>query len=808
MDTLISDVRLALRALRRNPSFALTAVLTLALGIGATTAIFSVVHGVLFRPLPYPQADRVMVLWYNNTREGIERDITSYPNFQDWRARGQTFAHMASYRYSTLSITDGGEPEQVSAVLASLDFFPTMGVAPLLGRGFVAEEMRPGADAVVVLGHGVWQRRFGGATDVIDRTIQLNGNSYRVIGVMPPSFAYPADVELWLPLAETEQMLAAGARGSLSYSVIGRLRDGVDPLLARQQMDQVARQLAEEYPATNSGGIFVEPLHDTVVGDLRSPLLLLLGSVGLVLLIGCANVANLLLARGAVRQKEFALRAALGAGGWRLSRQMLTESVVLALAGGAIGSLLAVWAVAALVEVAPAELPRVSDIGVNLTVLGFALVVSLLTGLLFGLAPLLQARRAQLMGTLREGGQGATAAESLGRMRPALISGEVGLALVLLVGASLLIRTLVAITAVEPGFDERNVLTFRVGLPGARYAAGEPVVNFHRALQERIEGLPGVSDVGAISTLLLSRLPNMAPITIEGAPPRGPDDAVESVPFDAVSPGFFDAMRIPLVGGRQFEGTDRTGTTSVAIVNQSFVRRYFPDGDALGQRFTFGSGTGDNVQWLTIVGLVADTRRSGLVQAPRPEAYFPHDQFQARTLTYVVRTSGDPLAVVGSIRSATRELDPLLPLSQVQTLEESLAESLAARRFVMLLLSGFAVLALVLASIGIYGVVAYLVMQRKRELGIRLALGANPAGVVRLIVLQSLRNVLPGVAVGTLAALVLARVMRSQLFGVAPTDAFTYVGAGIVLTAVCVCASLLPALRAARTDPMQALRAD
>jgi predicted permease len=809
VETLRDDVRLALRAILRNPSFALTAVLTLALGIGATTAIFSVVNGILFRPLPYSHPEQLMVLWHNNTREGIERDITSYPNFLDWRQRARSFAHMATYRMGSATITEGGEPEQIPSAIASIDFFATMGTSPLVGRAFSADEFRPASANVAVLSYGLWQRRFGGTPDITERTIQLGGNSYRIVGVMPQRFDYPEGVQLWLPLAETEQMLSPGARGGLSYYVIGRLQAGVDPLRVRQETDRVAAELAQEYPRANTGsGIRVEPLHTTIVGDLRSPLLILLSAVVLVLLIGCANVANLLLARGAVRRKEFAIRAALGAGGWRVARQMMTESIVLALAGGALGIAFAIGAVSALVRMAPAELPRTSDIGVDLQVLVFAVIISVATGLLFGMAPLLQARKAHLMHTLREGGRDTSATESLGRLRPALIGAEVAIALVLLVGASLLIRTLAAITAVQPGFDEHNVVTFRVSLPGTRYATDDEVVNFHHSLEERISGLPGVAEVGAISTLFLSRLPTMAPISVEGVQPRGTAEAIESVPYDATSESFFDAMRIPLVSGRSFNATDRSGSTPTVLVNQAFVRRYFPSGDAVGKRFTFGSGTGANVQWLEIVGVVADAHRSGLMQPLRPEAYFPHSQYQTRALTYVVRANADPLALVGPIRSTVRELDPLLPVSQAQTLERSLSDSLAARRFIMTLLTGFALLALVLSAIGIYGVIAYLVAQRRRELGIRLALGAHPGRVIRLIVMQSLRHVVPGVVIGGVAALVLSRFLRAQLFGIAPTDALAFaVAAGTLLTA-CVLASLVPALRAARTDPLIALRSE
>jgi putative ABC transport system permease protein len=419
---------------------------------------------------------------------------------------------------------------------------------------------------------------------------------------------------------------------------------------------------------------------------------------------------------------------------------------------------------------------------------------------------MIQAKRAELMQILREGGRDTTSGESLGRLRPTLISAEVGLALVLLVGAGLLIRSLAAITAVEPGFEPGNVITFRVALPGARYEPGDPVAAFHAQLHDRLRTLAGVEQVGAASTLFLSRLPNMSSISLEGAPPRQDDEQVESVPYDAVTTGFFDALRIPILAGRNFTNSDDLRGANVVMVNESFVRRYYPDGGALGKRFTFGDPTSDDPQWAEIVGIVRDARRSGLVEPTRPEAYFSHGQFTARALTYVVRTSGDPTALVNSIRAAVRDADPLLPVSAVETIEQSLAESLAARRFVMLLLVGFAALALVLASIGIYGVVAYVVTQRTREMGIRLALGAHRSDVLRLIVGQSMRHVIPGVAIGGLAALGLSRLLRSQLFGIAPTDPLTFAAVASTLLIVCIVASFIPALRAARTDPLVALR--
>lgn len=806
MDTFLRDVAYALRALARNPAFAAAAVLTLALGIGANTAIFSVVHGILMRPLPYPDADRIQVVWNNNTREGIERDVTSFANFADWRSRGEAFEAMAGFtRSGFVSLTDGGEPEQLRVTYVTADFLAVFAVAPSIGRGFTHAEMQPGSDQVVLLGHGLWQRRFGGDPGIFGRTITLNGQPVVVAGVMPASFSYPADSELWMPLAPDEQTVQA--RGALWLSVIGRLRPDASPSLAQQQMNTIAAQLAEEYPGPNTGAeVLLEPLHETIVGDVRTPLLVLLAAVGVVLLIGCANVANLLLARGAVRRKELSVRSALGAGRARVARQLLTESVLLALVGGVVGCMLAVWAVGLIVSLAPAELPRLAAVRVDATVLGFTLLVSVVTGLLFGLAPLLQVRRADVMSALREDGRSAGSREGVGRLRPVLVSTEVGLALVLLVAAGLLIRSFAALNAVDPGFDPVNTLTFRVTAPGARYETGVQVRQLHTDLQQRLAALPGVTSVGATSTLFISRLPNMSSIALEGDAPRAPDAPVESVVIESATSGFFETMDMRIVQGRSIGTNDRSDGVPVSIVNEAFVRRYFPDRDPIGQRFTFGSPADTAAVWLQIAGVIADTRRAGLAEQIRPESYRPFTQSTTRSLTYVLRAESNPLALLPAVRAAVGGLDPQLPIANVSTLEESLAETIAARRFIMVLLAAFAAIAALLAAIGIYGVVSYLVAQRTRELGVRMALGAHRGDVLRLVLAQSLRQVLPGVVLGSVAALALTRLLRSQLFGIAPHDPLTFAAVPLGVIAISVLATLLPARRAAAVDPILALR--
>jgi len=566
-------------------------------------------------------------------------------------------------------------------------------------------------------------------------------------------------------------------------------------------------QLQGEYPASNTGAeIMLEPLHETIVGDVRTPLLMLLGAVAVVLLIGCANVANLLLARGAVRRKELSLRAALGAGRGRVARQLLTESVLLSLVGGVVAAALAIWAVGAIVSLAPAELPRLDAVRVDATVLGFTLVVSIVTGLIFGLAPLLQVRNSDVMSALRDDGRSSGGRDGVGRLRPVLVSAEVALALVLLVAAGLLIRSFVALNGVDPGFDAANTLTFRTTVPAARYDSPERVREFHTQLQQRLAALPRVRAAGATSTLFISRLPNMSSIALEGDAPRADDAPVESVVIESATPGLFGALGMRLVEGRLFTDEDHADAVPVAVVNEAFVRRYLPGADPFGRRFTFGNPTDSAAIWLQVVGVIEDTRRAGLAEDIRPEAYRPYAQRTTNGITWVLRADSNPLALVSTVRSTIRALDPLLPIAAVSTLEQSLAESLAARRFIMVLLASFAALAATLAAIGIYGVVSYLVAQRTRELGIRMALGAHRRDVLRLVIGQSLRQVLPGVVIGAAAALALTRLLQSQLFGVAPHDPLTFAAVALGLIAISTLATWMPARRAATVDPVIALR--
>jgi putative ABC transport system permease protein len=800
----VRNVRQTLRSLGRAPGFTAAAVLTLALGIGANAAIFSAVHAVLLRPLPYPAAERLMVVWLDNRAEGIERDVTSYPTFEDWRA-ASAFEAMAAYTGWSATLTGAGDAEQVRGALVTGDFFRVLGVPAVQGRALGAADVEEGAGRVAVLSHALWSGRFGADPTLIGQTITINGAPVEVVGVMPRGFNYPEDAMIWSQLGPaTMSPTLLAARGSLWLSVVGRLQPGAGPARAQTKLDGVMARLIEAEPDQAGNGAFVEPLHDTVVGSVRPALLLLLGAVGFVLLIACTNVANLLLVRGAARRREMAVRTALGASGRQLAAQTLTESTVLAVLGGVAGVLLAAWATGLLTAFGPPEIPRLDAVRVDGTVVAFSALLSIATGLIFGLLPALHAARTSPASTLREGGRGVSGARS-DRARPVLVAAEVALALMLLIGAGLLIRSFVALQSERPGYETERTLSFRVTLGGARYAE-EAVNPLQTQLLERIRTLPDVEAATLITNLQLGRLPNMGPISVEGRPPPQPGDAVTSVTRDMADAGFFTAMRIPLVAGRDLTEDDRADGLPVAVVNETFVRRFFPGESAVGRRFTWSDPTDPESTWLTIVGVSADTRRAGPVEPVRPEAVLARMQEPARGTNVLVRTSGDPLYRLEAVRGVVRELDPDLPLAAVTTLERAQAEQLAARRFILLLLAGFAGAAVLLAAIGIYGVLSYTVTQRTRELGIRLALGAERRTVLTHVLGQAMRQVLPGVAIGVAGALALTGVIRSQLHGVEATDPATFAAVVLLMIGVSLLASWLPARRAARVEPAVTLR--
>jgi putative ABC transport system permease protein len=822
MDTIVREIRHALRSLARSPGFTAVTVVTLALGIGANVAIFSVVDAVLLRPLPFPEPDELTTVWLHNPAQGIDEDITSYPSFLDWREGGSSFERMVGVRGLSVNLTGaageaGGEAEELRGAAVTEGFFSMLGVAPALGRGFSDREGVDGDTRVTVLSHELWTRRFGADRSILGRAIRLGGEPYRVVGVMPPGARFPEDAELWMPLSFDGPLQGLReARGALFLPVYGRLSDGVTLARAQAEMDAVAARLEERYPDANAGtGILLEPLAETVVGDVRQTLLVLLGAVALVLLIACANLANLLLARGAGHTRELAVRAALGAGGVGLARRVMVESLLLGFAGGALGLAGATAGVRALLALAPADLPRIAALGgpeavgalgVSWPVFVFALAAALATGLLFGLLPALRAARVAPGEALRTGGAGSVGPGGpLGRARHAFVAVQFALALVLLAGAGLMVRSGVLLQRVDPGFEPRGVLSFRISLPSAEYPEGEPVRSFYRRLLESLEGAPGVESADAVSTLMLSRLPNSAPIAVEGATDVSEADANLPIPYDAVSPGFFRTLRIPLLDGRTFTAADRAGGTPVAVVNRALARRYFPEGRAVGGRLTFGDPSSD-AEWIEVVGVVGDARRSGLEREARPSVYLPTGQWTPHRMTVVARTAGEPAALVPAVRRAVRELDPEQPVTEVRTLGEALARTGDTRRFATWLIGLFSVVAVALAAVGIYGVMAYAVGRSRREIGVRIALGAHPGQVARGVVARGMKLVVAGLAVGLAGAFALTRFLGTLLYGTGPTDPLTFALVVTALAGVALAANLLPARRAARTDPLTVLR--
>jgi putative ABC transport system permease protein len=790
---MLQDLRYGVRMLRKNPGFTFVAVLTLSLGIGANTAIFSVVNGVLLNALPYPQPEQLTMVWPDT--EGS----ASYPNFVEWRDRNHTFEGMAGMATRGFNLTDGGEPEEIRATRVSANFFQLMGVNPARGRGFTSEEDQPGRDGVVILSHGLWQRRFGGDPGILNQAISLNGIPNIVVGIMPPGFKFPEKTELWKPLAPNEGDRTS--RGFLWFNVVGRLKPGVSRSAAQADLDVVAKQIASQLgPPKNRfvAGYYVEvvPLLEHTVGSIRRNLMILFGVVLLVLLIACANVANLLLARAASRQREVAVRAALGAGRWRIVRQLLTENLLVAVLGGALGVLLAWLGLRLLPDLSPANIPRLENIRLDGRVLWFTFALSLLTGLIVGLAPALQTTQIELSRTLKEGGSTGACGGRAQRIRGVFVVAEVALTLALLIGAGLLLRSFWRLQQVNPGFKTDHLLTLRLTLLRSKYPERQ-VAPFFEQLQERLSALHGVEAVSAATDR-----PHSGAFTVENRPPN--EEELE-LPFSAVQPNYFQTMGIPLLKGRAFTVEDARGSPEVAIVNETFVNRYFLNEDPVGKRFTFGDA-GPSAQWITIVGVVRDTRRRGLDQPIRLESWMPHTQRPLSSMEVVLRTTGDPLALSRAVREAVWSLDRSLPIPSIQTMEQILSESVALRRLNMLLLGLFALVALMLTAVGIYGVMSYAVTQRTHEIGIRMALGARGADMLRMVVWQGMSLALIGVALGLAAALALTRVMEHLLFNVKANDPATFAGISLLLISVALLAAYLPARRATKVDPMVALR--
>ena len=804
-----SDIQYALRNIAKQPLFYAVVMLTLALGIGANAAIFTVVNGVLLQPLPFPHPDRLMMVWTHNPRQGFDKDVGTYPNFEDWRRASQSFERMSAYFGASVTLTGNGDPAQIRGARVTHEFFETMGALPLHGRAFSPANGQAGGERAVILAHGLWTRRFGADASIVGRAVVLDGVPHEVLGVMPATFAHPADAELWMPLAPVGRFEGLfAARGSYWLTIIGRLKPGVTRTAAQSEMDAIAGRLEKEYPSNAGIGIRLVPLHEELVGDVKRPLLILLGAVCFVLLIACANVANLLLTRASSRQRELAIRAALGANRRRLLRQLLTESLLLGLLGGAAGLVLATLSTDLLQTLAPAELPRLSNIAIDRQVLAYAAGASIFTSLLFGVVPALHATRRDSGEHLKEGGRTGTDGRRGGRLRAVLAVGELAIALVLLVGAGLLIRSFIALNSEDPGFATRGMLALRLHLPAATYREPARITGFYEQLIERLDALPGVESAAAGSTLLLSSLPTSSSINIEGRPPLAADAKNIPVPYDSVTPEYFSTLQIPLRRGRMFTSADGPQSQQVVIVNEAFVRRFFPNEEPLGRRVTFGDPSQADTRWQTIVGVVADTKRGGFEREPWAETYFPMRQSPDGRAFVLLRTNGDPVTLIAAARAAVWSIDRNQAIASIRTVPELLAQRELNRRFTTLLLGVFAAVALVLAVIGTYGVIAHATAQRTQEIGIRIALGADRRTILRMVLAGGLRIAAAGLAIGVFGALALTHVLSGLLFGVSARDPLTFVVVPGALLVVALGACWIPARRAMHVEPVIALRGE
>jgi putative ABC transport system permease protein len=812
MDTLLQDLRYSLRRLAKSPGFTAIVVLTLALGIGANTAIFSAVNAVLLRPLPYGEPERLVTIEHLYPSLELEAPV-SVPGFLDYQRKSRTIESMAVQTGWQVNLTGVDEPVRMQGQQVTGNFFTTLQVPALLGRTLQPGEDSPGRERVAVLSHDAWRRIFGGAPDIVGRSLSLNGESYEVVGVMPGGFRdfFNRDAEIWAPLVFRAEQKTDENRTSEFLNLTARLRPGVPVDQAGGELRTLAEQLKRDYPDSYppDWSLLVTPLSIQATGNVRPALLVLLGAVGFVLLIACANVANLLLARAAARSKEIAVRTALGATRERLLRQLLTESILVALAGGVVGLLLAYGGVRTLAAADVGNLPRSEEIGIDGTVLVFTLLISLLAGVLFGLAPAVHTATPNLHGALKEGGRGTTADRGSHALRRSLVITEVALALTLLTGAGLLLKSFARLQRVDPGFDPANLLTFNLALPQLRYPNDTVQAAFFDGVLPAIARVPGVIGAGGTTVMPFGGSWATGSFDIEGyQPPEnqpGPWGDIR-----VVSPGFFETLRIPLLRGRYLTEEDREDTRPVAVVDQEFVRRYWANENPIGKRFTFGppDGATDSTQneWIEVVGVVGHTAHEGLDADARLQLYLSYRQFTQPFMAIAVRTRGRPDRYVNLVREAVQSVDPDQPISAVANMEDLLSRSVGQRRLSMMLLSLFSGIALVLASIGIYGVMSYSVTQRSRELGVRIALGADRSDVLRLVLRQGMGLALAGIGIGLAAALGLTRLIESQLYGVAATDPTTFAVVAAVLAATALLANLIPAIRAMRMDPAVVLR--
>jgi putative ABC transport system permease protein len=815
LDTAARDLRFAVRMLRRSPGFTVIAIVTLALGIGANTAIFSVIDSVLLQSLPYQDPAHLVIVWEKNDKNPEHHNTVAPPNFLDWQSQSDSFSGMAAIADERENLTGGGQPEQVVVQLVSANFFSLLGVNPILGRTFTSENEQKGKDNVVVISYALWKERFGADPGIAGKALDLNGHSQIVIGVAPENFNWfikqgsltTAKPQLWSPFVFPEAFRNRKDVGRF-LTVVARMKLGVTRPQAQAQMETIAARLVRQYPDFNAHwGVTLVPVRDQISGDIRPALLILCAAVAFVLLIACANVSSLLLARAAGREREMAIRTAIGASRWRIARQLLTESVLLALVGGGIGVTLAVWGTNALLAASPENLLDLRSIHIDLRVLAFAGGSTLLAAFLFGFLPSYLCAHSKISETLKEGGRGTSTGRHRRVLRSVFVVCQMALALVLLAGSGLMIRSFVRLMSVDPGMDTRNLLTFTVALPGSKYGTDQKTLAFFQQLLSRLARLPGVRSVSMDTCPPLSGLGSATAVHILGQPDRAltdlPDAAVR-----VVGPGYFRTMGIPLRSGREFNSQELAGMRHVAIINQAFADKYLQGANPLGQKAAIymksleESGNDPS----EIIGVVGNVRLMGLDTPAEPTVYWPHPELVDTRMTILVRTSNDPLALVTTARSEVLQLDQEQPISNVATMEQLLAGSLSRSRFITLLLGLFAVIALVLATVGIYGVIAYMVTQRTQEIGMRMALGARPRDVLRLVLGQGTRLTLLGVAIGIVAAFLLTRLMASLLFGISATDPLTFAGVAILLTLVALTACYIPARRAMRVDPIVALR--
>ena len=821
---MLSEIKVALRGLVKSPGFTVIAIATLALAIGANSAVFSLINALLVRPLPYQEPSRIALIWEQFKTQGLERIPCSPPEYLDLQKDFQSGTGLAAFNYQTFNL--GGEvPERISGAEVTPSLFPLLGVEPIKGRTFAQEEQGEGHDDLVVISQRLWERRFNSDPMLIGKTLLLNGRSYTVIGIMPAKFEFPIPlfgiqgnqfaerVDIWKPTAFTP--LELKERGSRSYAMITRLRPGVSLATSQAELDTIISHWIQTYSDNYRGGGFgarIYPLQDQVVGQMRAGLGILLGAVVFVLLIACANLATMLLARASARERELAIRVALGAGRWRLLRQMLTESVLLALAGAAFGIFLSIWGLELLKQIGARTVPRLAEVNVDLVVLIMTAVVAVGTGILFGLIPAFATAKPELTEALKEGGRSSVPGARRNQVRNSLVVTEIALALALLVGAGLLLKSYARVQNIDPGFDRTNVLTAEIDLPAPKYPArgtaeynhGAAMANFWSEALRRVRQLPGVKAAAATVVLPLSGSNTDSSFAIEGRATDGkeptPDEELRTI-----TPDYFQVLRTPLLRGRFFTESDNADAIPVAIVNEALAKKYWPNEDALGKRITFSDPRKPDPKWITIVGIVRSIRHRGLDVDPAPEYYLPYSLDTERSMVLVVRSAQDPRTLPSAIRREIQSIDPDQPLANIRTLENVTADSVAPRRMSMVLLGAFAGIALLLASVGIYGVISYLVVQRTHEIGVRMALGAQRGDVLRLVVGHALKLVGIGTAIGLVLAFFSTRTLSTLLYSVGAFDAATFVFVTLALTAIALLASYIPALRATRADPMIAL---